>query len=153
MYTIILCHEVTGRGVPVLYLVINDQSKEPVREWLIHIKELGVSPRRITIDYSKAKANAINRTWNGSMAIHLCAWQKNIKEKIVVGNSENKSKVINAIFTDIPDMIYKEDRNEFFVHLERFHIDWVDQDAFMQYFEHTTKKSGCHNCDILLTSY
>ena len=141
IYIIILCHEVTSQGVPIAYLVRNYQSKEPVREWLIDMKELGVSPHQITVNYSKAKANAINRTWNRSVAIHLCAQhivhaqQKNITEKIVVGDGKDKREVINAIFIDIHNMIYKEDRNEFFVYLERFHIDQVDQDTFMQYFE------------------
>ncbi|KAG2210802.1 hypothetical protein INT45_011374 [Circinella minor] len=129
MYTIVLCHEVTGRGVPVAYLVTNDQSEEPVRKWLMDLKDLGVSPTQITVDCSKAEANAISRTWNRSVAIRLYAWhvvrawQKNIKEKVIVGDGEDKRAVINAIFADIRDMMYEEDRVEFFNRLEKFHTD------------------------------
>ncbi|KAG2216456.1 hypothetical protein INT45_014175 [Circinella minor] len=141
MYTIVLCHEVTGRGVPVAYLVTNDQSEEPVRKWLMNLKDLGISPTQITVDCSKAEANAISRTWNRSVAIRLCAWhvvrawQKNIKEKVVVGDGEDKRAVINAIFADIRDMMYEEDRVEFFNCLEKFRTDWENQDVFMAYFE------------------
>ena len=141
MYTIVLCHEVTGRGVPVAYLITNDQSEEPVRKWLTDLKGLGVSPRQITVDCSKAEANAINRTWAGSVTIRLCAWhvvrawQKNIKEKVVVGDGEDKRAVVNAIFADIRDMMYEEDRPEFYNRLEKFRTDWANQDGFMTYFE------------------
>ncbi|KAG2214822.1 hypothetical protein INT45_005259 [Circinella minor] len=141
MYTIVLCHKVTGRGVPVAYLVTNDQSEEPVRKWLMDLKDLGVSPTQITVDCSKAEANAISSTWNRYVAIRLCAWhvvrawQKNIKEKVVVGDGEDKRPVINAIFADIRDMMYEEDRVEFFNRLEKFRTDWENQDVFMAYFE------------------
>ena len=82
-----------------------------MRRWLSDLKDLGVSPGQITGDHSKTGANTINRTWNESVAVHLCAWQKKHQEKIVVDDNEDKRTVISAIFTDIRDMMYEHDRN------------------------------------------
>ena len=48
------------------------------------------------------------------------------------------------IFTDICDMMYENNIDEVFIHLEKFCTDQADQDTFISYFEQQQIKNDLY---------
>ncbi|OAD70670.1 hypothetical protein PHYBLDRAFT_69492 [Phycomyces blakesleeanus NRRL 1555(-)] len=88
MYSLVTQHNVTGKGFPVAYMVINDQTVRPISQWLVHLRERSYfHPLNITIDCSISEVNAITSAFP-HVAIHYCkfhilrAWQTNLDNKL-----------------------------------------------------------------------
>ena len=59
MYTIVVHHEDTDRGVPVAYLITNSQSAALLTDWISGLKDVGVNFLKITINCSHTEASVI----------------------------------------------------------------------------------------------
>ncbi|KAG1442968.1 hypothetical protein G6F46_012065 [Rhizopus delemar] len=60
LYSLVVRHPDTGKGVPVGYLLTNDQSVTPVLEWLTFFRDhCSMQPEKITVDCSIPEAEAI----------------------------------------------------------------------------------------------
>lgn len=74
LFTIVIRHAVADRGVPVAYMLTNDQSAATLTEWFRSLADMGAKPTRITIDRDMAALKAIDAVWGDSCTIQLCLW-------------------------------------------------------------------------------
>lgn len=75
LYTLLVKDLLTGKGYPVAYMVINNQSVGPVNQWLVYLRDnCNFLPTAITIDSSLAEVNAIKAVFRNQVVIHYCAF-------------------------------------------------------------------------------
>jgi hypothetical protein len=73
LYSLVIRHPGTGKGVPVGYLLTNDQSVAPVLEWLKFFRDnCSMQLEQVTVDCSIPEADAIRATFGGNCRIQLC---------------------------------------------------------------------------------
>ncbi|KAG1573839.1 hypothetical protein G6F50_002496 [Rhizopus delemar] len=73
LYSLVVRHSDTGKGVPVGYLLTNDQSVTPVLEWLKFFRDhCSMQPEQITVDCSIPEADANRVTFGENCRIQLC---------------------------------------------------------------------------------
>lgn len=147
LYTIIVRHHLADRGIPVAYLLTNDQSAYPVTEWLTKIAALGASPKIITIDCDLGEVKAIQAVWDDNCRIQYCiwhvqrAWRSQLAVKAVEwGRAQNKQArkylEIQKMQEELKALLWEQDRDEFFSKWDAFKETWsVHQSAFVDYFE------------------
>lgn len=129
-----------GRGVPVSYLFSNDQSALPLVNWFQVLKQLEVSPEKITIDCSVAEYNAITAVWGQTTAIQYCtwyvarAWMQKMRGTVVCAPNENKQEILKALHTDTKELMWENTVEGFQKKLDEFKTKWAAQAAFLAYF-------------------
>ncbi len=141
LYSLVIRHPITGNGAPVSYMLTNNHSRLPISIWLSGLKDIGMRPKRITVDCSIPEINSINSVFRYSATIQLClfhvtrAWNKNIKDKIK-GDSPESNKILwGIIMGELKSLMYEKIILEFEKKLECFLEKWRDHTEFINYFK------------------
>lgn len=74
LFTIVVQDPTTMKAIPVAFLITNDHTATPLREWMAHIKRTIGSPRFATTDDSYIEFSALRDTFGKNITIHLCLW-------------------------------------------------------------------------------
>lgn len=73
LYSLVVRHPDTGKGVLVGYMITNDQSVTSVLNWLRFLKNnCAMSPEQIAVDCSIPESDAIRATFDEKCRIQLC---------------------------------------------------------------------------------
>ncbi len=141
LYSLVIRHPITGKGTPVSYMLTNNHSRFPITRWLTGLKDIGMSPLRITIDCSIPEMNGITHVFGSSTEIQLClfhvsrAWNTNIKLKIK-GDSTGTNKILwSTIMGELKLIMYEKNIVEFESKLEIFLEKWKEYSDFIRYFK------------------
>ncbi len=141
LYTLLIRHQISGKGVPVSYMITNDHSRLPISRWLCGLKNLGMSPMRITIDCSIPEINAIGGVFGPSTTIQLClfhvsrAWNTNLKSK-VKSDSPSSNKILwGIIMGELKLIMYEKSVEAFELKFENFIVKWSLYPEFVEYFK------------------
>ena len=73
LYSLVVRHPDTGKGVPVCFLFTNDQLVASVLEWLKFFRDnCSMQLEQVTVECSIPEADAIRATFGGNCRIQLC---------------------------------------------------------------------------------
>lgn len=136
LYTIVVRHSVTGSGYPAAYLFTLDHSSRPLKNWLAHVKLLGLQPLKITIDCSNVEGNALIDVYPG-VPVQWCAfhvgraiWQ-NLNTRVT---GQTASDIRKAMMSHVKDIMWKAEPEEARAGLLAFRSTYDSQPAFLEYF-------------------
>lgn len=137
LYTIVVRHPVTGAGYPVAFLFTLDHSSRPLKNWLSHIKDLGLRPLKITIDCSNVEGNALSEVYP-EVPVQWCAfhvgravWQ-NLNTRVT---GDAASELRKAMMSHIKGIMWNKDPAETRSQLLAFKSIYSGQLAFQAYFD------------------
>jgi transposase-like protein len=141
LYTLLIRHKISGKGVPISYMITNDHSRLPISRWLSGLKDIGMVPLRITVDCSIPEINAIGGVFVPSTTIQLClfhvsrTWNTNLKSK-VKGDSPRHNKILwGIIMGELKSIMYEKSVHTFNNNLEIFYEKWSNYAEFINYFK------------------
>ncbi|EIE84655.1 hypothetical protein RO3G_09365 [Rhizopus delemar RA 99-880] len=144
LYSLVVRHPDTGKGVPVGYMITNDQSVTPVLNWLRFLKNnCAMSPEQITIDCSIPESDAIRATFGGNCRIQLClfhvaqCWSRNLATKVKNSPEHSNAKVVRGnIMSDLQSIMYETTCAIVVEKVRTFREKWTaQQPQFVEYFE------------------
>lgn len=145
LYTLIVRHPDTGKGVPVAYLITNDQSVSPVLTWLQFLRDnCFMKPDQITVDCSIPESDAIRVTFGDNCKIQLClfhvaqCWSRNIVKKVKnsPGQHENVKLLRGNIMSELQSIMYESVRERVVEKVDIFREKWSSlQPQFIEYLE------------------
>ncbi|KAG0950809.1 hypothetical protein G6F57_001889 [Rhizopus arrhizus] len=100
LYSLVVRHPDTGKGVPVGYMITNDQSVTPVLNWLRFLKNnCAMSPEQIAVDCSIPESDAIRATFDENCRIQLF--------KNSPGQYSSANLVRGNIMSDLQSIMYE----------------------------------------------
>jgi hypothetical protein len=145
LYSLVVRHPDTGKGVPVGYLITNDQSVTPVLAWLRFLKtNCAMNPEQITVDCSIPESDAIRVTFGENCRIQLClfhvaqCWSRNLTTKVKTrpGQYTNAKVVRGNIMSDLQSIMYETVCEIVVEKVRMFRERWtVEQPQFVEYLE------------------
>ncbi len=141
LYTLVIRHNISGKGVPVGYMLTNDHSRTPITRWLNGLKNVGMLPLRITIDCSIPEINSITGVFGPSTTIQLClfhvsrAWNTNLKSKVKSDSPLNNRILWGFIMGELKSVMYERSVELFESKLESFFEKWSNHVEFIEYFK------------------
>ncbi|KIJ34784.1 hypothetical protein M422DRAFT_263142 [Sphaerobolus stellatus SS14] len=134
---------VTGKGVPLAWLITNLESHHPLTQFLKWLRNnCGCNPHSIMIDCSDTEALAINLAFPGvSVKILYCywhlweAWDVKIKSKVVVKGRcpEDRAEILQDVRKDVIALLKCKKVADFDTQWEKIREDWADQKAWLKY--------------------
>ncbi|KAG1608501.1 hypothetical protein G6F46_011501 [Rhizopus delemar] len=138
-------HPDTGKGVPVGYLLTNDQSVTLALEWLKFFRDhCSMQPEQIAVDCSIPEADAIRVTFGENCRLQLCfflvaqCWSRNLATKIKNQRGQyNNAKVIRSnIMSELQSIMYETVRENVIEKICQFREKWTSvQPNFVKYLE------------------
>jgi hypothetical protein len=145
LYSLVVRHPDTGKGVPVGYLLTNGQSVAPVLEWLKFFRDnCSMQLEPITVCYIIPEADAIRATFGENCRIQLCffhvaqCWSRNLATKIKNQPVQyNNTKVIRGnIMSELQSIMYETVRDNVVEKASQFREKWTSiQPKFVEYLE------------------
>ncbi|EIE76691.1 hypothetical protein RO3G_01395 [Rhizopus delemar RA 99-880] len=145
LYSLVVRHSDTGKGVPVGYLLTNDQSVTPVLEWLKFFRDhCSMQPEQITVDCSIPEADAIRVTLGENCRIQLCffhvaqCWSRNLATKVKnqPGQYNNMKVIRGNIMSELQSIMYETVRENVIEKICQFREKWTSvQPNFVEYLE------------------
>jgi hypothetical protein len=144
LYSLVVRHPDTGKGVPVGYMITNNQSVAPVLNWLRFLKNnCAMSPEQITIDCSIPESDAIRATFGENCRIQLCLfhvaqfWSRNLATKVKNCPEDSNAKVVRGnIMSDLQSIMYETSCAIVVEKVRMFREKWTaQQPQFVEYFE------------------
>lgn len=140
LYTIVIRHNVAGRGVSAAYLFTNNQSAESLVNWFRWLQKLGVHPVKVIIDCSLPEYNAIGAVWVNKVAVQYCTWHvartcmQQILAKVDCQDPQKKEELTADLREDLLGLMRENDREAFLTHLDEFKVKCAEQTRFIEYF-------------------
>ncbi|EIE88594.1 hypothetical protein RO3G_13305 [Rhizopus delemar RA 99-880] len=144
LYSLVVRYPDTGKGVPVGYVITNNQSVAPVLNWLRFLKDnCAMSPEQITIDCSIPESDAIRATFGENCRIQLCLfhvaqfWSRNLATKVKNCPEHSNAKVVRGnIMSDLQSIMYETSCAIVVEKVRMFREKWTaQQPQFVEYFE------------------
>ncbi|KAG1444261.1 hypothetical protein G6F55_012378 [Rhizopus delemar] len=145
LYSLVVRHPDTGKGVPVGYLLTNDQSVTLALEWLKFFRDhCSMQPEQIAVDCSIPEADAIRVTFGENCRLQLCfflvaqCWSRNLATKIKNQRGQyNNAKVIRSnIMSELQSIMYETVRENVIEKICQFREKWTSvQPNFVKYLE------------------
>ncbi|KIJ34446.1 hypothetical protein M422DRAFT_263401 [Sphaerobolus stellatus SS14] len=134
---------ITGKGVPLAWLITNLESHHPLTRFLKWLRNnCGCNPHSIMIDCSDTEALAISLAFPGvSVKILYCywhlweAWDVKIKSKVVVKGRcpEDRAEILQDVRKDVIALLKCKKVADFDTQWEKIREDWADQKAWLKY--------------------
>ncbi|KAG1147576.1 hypothetical protein G6F37_001447 [Rhizopus arrhizus] len=145
LYSLVVRHSDTEKGVPVDYLLINDQSVAPVLEWLKLFRDnCSMQPEQITVDCSIPEADAIRANFGENCRIQSCflhvaqCWSRNLetKAKNQPGQYNNTKVIRGNIMSELQSVMYEAVCESMVEKVSQFREKWtLVQPKFVEYLE------------------
>ncbi|KAG1153024.1 hypothetical protein G6F38_000012 [Rhizopus arrhizus] len=144
-YSLVIRHPDTGKGVPIGYMITNNQTVTPVLNWLRFLKNnCAMSPEQITVDCSIPESDAIRATFDENFRIQSClfhvaqCWSRNLAT--IVKNSSGQyssAKLVRGnIMSDLQSIMYETSCETVVEKVRIFREKWTaDQPQFVKYLE------------------
>ncbi|KAF9151690.1 hypothetical protein BGX21_005182 [Mortierella sp. AD011] len=113
------------RGIPVAFMLTNDQSVRPLELWLSEMNKLAGPLKYVTIGDSRVEFRTIQDAFEGSVKIHLCpwhvarAWSQKICYIVRVADKEETMKYRNKHMRQT-SLLIVEFRQEWSIRLPEF---------------------------------
>ena len=140
LYTMVIRDPVAGRGVPIAYLLTDDQSSTALSGWFRSLASIGLNPQCITIDRSLPEDNAIVEVWPSCTIQHciwhvMRAWMTNVQSKITSSVGRTAAQARAHIRLRLRELMYEENQEQFHLLLDGFLAEIAEtQTVFSSYF-------------------
>lgn len=77
----------TGKGIPLSFMIANDQTRWPIQQWLEWLKNEGIILKTVVIDDCDAERGAIRAIFPSTVILTCIrhvrrAWTRNIQSKV-----------------------------------------------------------------------
>ena len=135
LYSVVIKHPETGTGCPVGYLFTLDHSAAPLEKWVFFLRELGLSPWKMTIDCSYVELNALQSVFP-RIPIQWCTYHvgqavwKALQTRVKLQKTEESKRLRSDMMQAFKEMMYTKDEENF----HRLHNEFVNQFAEQKQF-------------------
>ncbi|KAI9486229.1 MAG: hypothetical protein EXX96DRAFT_598697 [Benjaminiella poitrasii] len=140
----------TGYGNSVVYLITNNHSVEPIKDWLVFFKQRNVmNPSQITVDCSIPEIDAIRVVFGDVCKIH-----RNLLTKVKTASTMTNETVKQVVkrtrgltFAELKTIMYEVDPTAVKQKIEGFQNRWIrTQREFVNYvIDIWVNTFGCEN--------
>ncbi|KIJ28981.1 hypothetical protein M422DRAFT_269680 [Sphaerobolus stellatus SS14] len=142
--TVLTRDRVTGRGIPLAFMLTNLESHFPLEHYLKWLRrECNFEPSTLMIDCSDTEALGINKAFSDHpISILYCywhlwqAWEKNITSKISFKNmrcKEDRAELLKDLRTHLSNLLRGETPDAFDKEWEFFQAEYGDQKMWLKY--------------------
>ena len=142
LYTVLICHPLTGTGCPVAYLFTEDQTMAPIKELLLFLRDsVGLQHvHEIILDVNPTEVSDIQTVYPQAI-LHWClfhvtrAWMTKIRTMIKSGNATQNAQVQKSLITSLKSMMWEKDVNEFNRKLAEVFVHYANYHEFLNYIK------------------